>query len=385
MVKKSFKKKILALRDIGALGIADIGGKAISSIFWFYIINLVSVRDYGIINFNFGVASFAQTVALIGSTNALTVYVSKNVKIQSTFFVISLICGSISGLVIFFVFQRIDTALLLMMLIVGESTSGVLLGKKEFRKYSIYNIIQKILLVALGIGFFYIFGINGIIYGIALSYVVFIPMFYAYFREVKIDLLLLKTNKEFIISSYFLMLISGVRRDIDKLIIPLLLGFTALGNYALALQVYTILMTMSMTFYKYTLPYDAVGNENKKIKQMMTLVTAIISVCVFFLAPIIIPYAFPQFTKSIQLIQIISLSIVPATINLLHFSRFMGMEKTRVVIITISLQVATLVAGFVILGTFFNVIGIAISFLLSAIVSSLCSFYFDRSIRKTEV
>ena len=73
MVKKSFKKKILALRDIGALGIADIGGKAISSIFWFYIINLVSVRDYGIINFNFGVASFAQTVALIGSTNALTV------------------------------------------------------------------------------------------------------------------------------------------------------------------------------------------------------------------------------------------------------------------------------------------------------------------------
>ena len=62
----------------------------------------MSVRDYGIINFNFGVASFAQTVALIGSTNALTVYVSKNVKIQSTFFVISLICGSISALVIFF-------------------------------------------------------------------------------------------------------------------------------------------------------------------------------------------------------------------------------------------------------------------------------------------
>ena len=244
------------------------------------------------------------------------------------------------------------------MLIVGESTSGVLLGKKEFRKYSIYNIIQKILLVALGIGFFYIFGMNGISYGIALSYVVFIPMFYSYFREVKIDLVLLKTNKEFIISSYFLMLISGVRRDIDKLIIPLLLGFTALGNYGFALQVYAVLMTMSMTFYKYTLPHDAVGNENKKIKQMMTLVTAIISVCVFFLAPIIIPYAFPQFTKSIQLIQIISLSIVPATINLMHFSRFMGMEKTRALIITILLQVATLAAGFVILGTVFNVIGL---------------------------
>ncbi|NDB89053.1 MAG: hypothetical protein EB164_09140, partial [Thaumarchaeota archaeon] len=124
MDKKSLKKKILSLKDIGALGIADIGGKAVSSIFWFYIITLMSVRDYGIINFNFGVASFAQTIALIGSTNALTVYVSKNVKIQSTFFVISLICGSVSAFAIFFIFQRVDTAFLLIMLIIGESTSG---------------------------------------------------------------------------------------------------------------------------------------------------------------------------------------------------------------------------------------------------------------------
>ncbi|NDF48250.1 MAG: hypothetical protein EB158_08795, partial [Nitrosopumilaceae archaeon] len=378
------KKKILSLKDIGALGIADIGGKAVSSIFWFYIITLMSVRDYGIINFNFGVASFAQTIALIGSTNALTVYVSKNVKIQSTFFVISLICGSVSAFAIFFIFQRVDTAFLLIMLIIGESTSGILLGKKEFRKYSIYNIIQKVLLVAIGIGFFYAFGVNGIIYGIACSYLVFIPMFYVYFRETKIDFSLLKTNKEFIVSSYFLMLVSGVRRDIDKLIVPLLLGFTALGNYALALQVYAVLMTMSMTFYKYTLPHDASGNENRKIKQMMILATVVISGGVFLLAPIIIPHAFPKFTKSIEMIQIISLSIIPATINLMHFSRFMGLEKTRIVITTILLQVATLIIGFIILGTFFNVLGIAMSFLLSAIVSSACSSYFDRILRKTE-
>lgn len=384
MDKKSLKKKILSLKDIGVLGIADIGGKAVSSIFWFYIITLMSVRDYGIINFNFGVASFAQTIALVGSTNALTVYVSKNVKIQSTFFVISLICGSVSAFAIFFIFQRVDTAFLLIMLIIGESTSGILLGKKEFHKYSIYNIIQKVLLVALGISFFYALGVNGIIYGIACSYLVFIPMFCTYFRETKIDFSLLKTNKEFIVSSYFLMLVSGVRRDIDKLIVPLLLGFTALGNYALALQVYAILMTMSMTFYKYTLPHDASGNENRKIKQMMILATVIISGGVFLLAPIITPHVFPKFTKSIELIQIISLSIVPATINLMHFSRFMGLEKTRIVIITTLLQVATLIIGFIILGTFFNVLGIAMSFLLSAIVSSICSSYFDRILRKTE-
>lgn len=385
MIDDSFKKKVVALKDLGFVGLADIGGRAISAVFWFYIVTLMSATEYGLLNYYVGIASLAQLISLVGTTNALTVFVSKGIKIQSTFFVISLIASSISAIILFVIFQRLDMIFLLMMIIVSDSVSGVLLGKKSYSIYTCYNLIQKALQIVLGVGFLHMFGLNGIIYGIAASYLLFIPLFYKLSRETRFDLALLRGKKNFIISNYVVMLTSGFRRDIDKLIIPTILGFTALGHFSLAVQVYTLLMTASMSFFKYILPQDAAGNQNKKLKNFVVLITIILVAIGIITLPTIISRLFPKFIESIEIIQIMTLSVIPATINMIHYSKFTALEKGRLVLIITAAQLVTMALGFIILGSIFEMTGIAISFVLSFTVAALCGVYLNRLIKNENV
>ena len=385
MAKDSFKRKIFALKDLGFVGLADIGGRAISAVFWFYIITLMETSEYGLLNYYVGLASLAQLISLVGTTNALTVLVSKGIRIQSTFFTLSLIGGSVSAIVLFIIFQRFDMILLLFMFIASDSVGGVLLGKKSYPSYARYNLIQKVLQVVFGIGFFYMLGLDGIIYGIAVSYLLFIPIFYRFSKETGFDLSLLKGKKDFIVSNYIVMLASGFRRDVDKLIIPVILGFSALGHFSLAVQVYALLMTASMSFFKYILPQDAIGNQNKKLKRFVVLFTIVLTIIGVITLPTIITNLFPKYIESIEAIQIMTVSIIPATVNMIHYSKFTALERSRLILAITAAQLTTLVLGFIILGSVFEMRGIAVSFVLSFIVAASCGVYLNRLLENKNV
>ena len=80
-----------------------------------------------------------------------------------------------------------------------------------------------------------------------------------------------------------------VRSQIDKLIIPLILSFTILGNYAVGLQIMAVLQLFPNIIFKYILPYDASGQTNKKIKLLTILISIAISISGIILTPIVIP------------------------------------------------------------------------------------------------
>ena len=65
--------------------------------------------------------------------------------------------------------------------------------------------------------------------------------------------------------------ISVFRRDIDKIVIVPILGFTVLGNFALTLQLYTIMMIFSTISFKYLLPKDVSGEKNAQLKKILIL------------------------------------------------------------------------------------------------------------------
>ena len=67
--------------------------------------------------------------------------------------------------------------------IFGLATSEIL-GNKLYRSYSKYLILQKILMISLGIGL-YSYGVNGIIFGIALSYSPYLIRIYKEIRNTK--------------------------------------------------------------------------------------------------------------------------------------------------------------------------------------------------------
>ena len=58
--------------------------------------------------------------------------------------------------------------------------------------------------------------------------------------------------------------------QVDKIVVAPLLGFTILGNYNLAVQVINIMLIVPSVFYKYLLPQESTGIENKKPKHIDT-------------------------------------------------------------------------------------------------------------------
>ena len=166
-----FKKKIIGQKNLTSLGFANLAGSGISAIFWLYLASVIEPGEYGEIHYFIAIAALGQIISLVGSSNVLTVYTAKKIKIQTTLFFISLMAAIISTIVVIVIFFRFDAGLLVLCYVVFEMVNAVLLGRKAYTKYSKYFLTQKILLVVFGIGFYYLIGFDAILYGFILSFV----------------------------------------------------------------------------------------------------------------------------------------------------------------------------------------------------------------------
>ena len=355
----NFKKKIIGQKDLASIGFANIVGSGISAIFWLYLASVIEPTEYGEIHYFIAIAAFAQIISLVGSSNVLTVYTAKKIKIQATLFFVSLLIAIVSTIVIIVIFFRFDAGLLVLGYVIFEMVNAVLLGRKAYTEYSKYFLTQKILMLVFGIGFYYLIGFDGILYGLVLSFVPYTVLIFREFKESRIDFSLLKSRKGFIANNYAMDISGRMGSSIDKLIVAPLLGFALLGNYSLALQFFIILYVIPTVIYKYLLPQDASGNPNNKLKQTAVLLSVAIAVFGVILFPHIIPNFFPKFIEAIEAIQIMSIAIIPAMFSLLYTSKLLGLEKSKFVLISKIIATSSLIIGFIILGPIFGIIGLA--------------------------
>jgi len=356
------------IKELVTLGSGDVIGSVLSAIFWFYLASQIKPDAYGEIHWFLGIVGIFSYVALFGTLNTITVYSAKNIKIQSTLYLISLIAGAILSLVVIFVFPsfyEIDSGILLIAYVINTLALGDLLGRKLYSTYSKYVLTQKGLTLGLGLAFFYSFGYDGILFALALSYVFYIKRIFIIFREQKINFNLVKERIGFITNNYMMFLLAGFNGQIDKIIIAPLLGFTLLGNYSLALQAITIMMIFSAIFYKYILPQDSSGKNTKNLKIFAIIVSISISLVGIFLGPILIEVFFPKYLEAKDAIQIMSVAIAPSTIALILESQFLGSEKSRVVLIGAIISLVILICGMIILGLNFGIIGLAWSLIIA--------------------
>ena len=368
-------------RSVTAIGLADTIGSVIAAVFWFYIATLLTPEQYGEFFFVLGIAGTASLISIFGTENTLTVYVAKNVKIQSTLYFLSLIIGIISSLIIIIFFYRIDATLVLIGYIINSLSIGSLLGRKQFSSYAKYILIQKILTLVLGLTFYYAFGVDGILYALGLSYSFFIIRIYKEFRSSKIDFSLLKSRFGFVTNNYVLRLSGGLIGNLDKLIIAPIMGFAILGNYSLTMQILSIMMMLPHIVFKYTLTHDASGSQNLKIKK----ITILASIGIVFLGitvlPHIIPVLFPKYIDVIDAIRIMSLAVIPYTLTLLFSSKLLGLEKSKFVLIEKITALCIMIGGIVILGPLYGIIGISIAFVLATSVGAVFLGYIIRTQR----
>ena len=378
---KNFKDNIIGQKGLLSIGFADIVGSAIAAFFWLYIASQLNPDVYGELIYFISIAGLAQMVSLLGSSNALTVYTAKNVKIQSTLFLISILAAAISLAIITIFYNRIDAGLLAVGFVVFSLVNSVILGKKLFVKYSKLVLSQKILTLILGIGLYFVFDVYGIIYGLALSYIPHLVVFVKEFSRTRIDFALLKPRKGFIINNYVMNLVAGLGGTVDKLIIAPVLGLALLGNYSLALQMFTMMMVFSEIVYKYLLPFDASGKSNKKIRQIALVVSIIIAILGVTILPSVVDWLFPKYVDATDAIQIMSLGVVPGTISILYSSKFLGMEKSKFVMTAKLVSLGVMFGGFLYFGPIYGAIGLAWIIVAIFTWESIFLFIMNRTLR----
>jgi O-antigen/teichoic acid export membrane protein len=361
----------LNVKGLLSIGFSDILGTGISAIFWFFMATLMEPESFGEIFYFIGIATIVSYIALIGSQDTIVVYIAKKIKIQSTLNLLSLIVGGVSFIVIIIIFNRVDVSLLLLAFVINTLAIGDLLGRKLYNSYSKYFLTQKILTLILGLGFYYLFDIYGIIFALALSYIVYTVRIFKGFRETKIDFSLLKSRVGFIGNNYMIRLADNSKNQIDKLIIAPILGFALLGNYALAIQLVSILFIFSSIVFKYTLSEDAAGNKNRKIKILSVLFSIGIAILGFLLSPIIIPELFPKYVEVIDAIQIMVFSTIPFAIGSAYKSKILGMEKNKLIVIGTIGSLVTMIITMYTLGTIYGITGLSVAFVLSISVETI--------------
>ena len=358
----TIKNKLLKEDGIVSVGFADIIGGGISGIFWLYIASIINPENYGEIHYFLAIAGMAQIFSMIGNSHALTVYSAKKENIQSTLFILSTIPTIISCIIIIMIFDRFDAGLLALGYVVFESVNSVILGRKFYRKYAKMILIQKSLTIFLGISFFYAFGPSGIIFALVLTFVPHLAIFIKEFQNTKINFALLKPRKNFIINNYFLKLSGGFGGQIDKIILAPLLGFSLLGNYSLAIQIFTILIIFSSVVFKYLLPQDASGISNRNLKKITIMASIGISIFGILVLPKLITIVFPQFVEAVDAIAIMSIAVIPEAITMLYSSKMLGKEKSKFVLAAKLISMGIIIIGFILLGPILGITGLAIIF-----------------------
>jgi len=356
------------IKDISSVGIGDVFGTCMSAVFWFYLASQIEPSSYGEIHWFLGIASLFSGIALFGTTNTLTVYTAKKIQIQSTLNFISLIASAILSLIVILVlpsFYTIDIGIILIAYVINALAVGDILGRKQYSNYTKYTFIQKGLTLGLGLLFFYLFGYESIIFALALSYILHFKRIISVFREIKLNFKLVKPRFEFIINNYLMSIVAISSGQVDKIVVAPLLGFAILGNYNLAIQAINIMLIVPSIFYKYLLPQESTGIKNKKPKILIICLSILITISGIVLAPILISEFFPKFNDAVDAIRIMSIVVIPTTISVILESEFLGKEKSRIVIISTGIMLASLVVGMIVLGSMMGIEGIAYSLVIA--------------------
>ena len=366
-------------RDLTSLGIASAVTSAIGGVFWFFMASSLGTEKYGEVSYLISIGVITSTISLSGSANTLIVYLAKGEKIQSTVFFISITASLISAVVLFLFVNNVEISIYVIGSVIFTLATSDLLGRKLYAEYAKYMITQKILLVGLALSMYYVIGFQGIILGIALSFFPYSFLLYKEFKKANIDFSIIRKRSGFMVNSYVLDLTNAFNGSLDKILIAPIVGFALLGNYQLGIQFMAVLSIIPGIIYNYTLPHDSSGNPNVFLKKLTIIGSVVLAVLSVVLAPVVLPTLFPTYNESVQIIQIMSVSIIPATIVSMLVSKFLGSGNSKIVLIGSGVYLGSQIPTILLLGMMFGVNGAASSIVIANCVQAIYFILINRS------
>ena len=387
MVFNKIKNSFSVLKEISFLGIASIIPTIIAASFWFYIASLVGDEVYGEITYYLTIVGISTTVSLVGTPTALNVYAAKGERILPAISVITFTTSAIGAVAVFFILYNPGASIHAFTYTIFALIAAEFLGRKLFKTYMKITIIQKSLMALLAVILYHLIGNDGIILGIGFSFIPFIVLYYNEFKNYKIDFKALKSKKKFIINNYLLDFSRMFSSSVDKLVIVPIFGFAVLGNYALGMQFYMMFLLIPSIIFQYIVPQDASGNPSILLKKITVLVSVIIAILALIFSPMVIEIMFPAFIEAISIVQIISLAVIPGTINYMYISKFLGNLKNKIILFSSIIFLTSIILGMIVLGQLYDVQGIAAAFVLANTMEAIFLLIADKfyNIKKDKI
>ena len=348
------------------------GASVLGAIFWLLLASLLNVGDYGLANYYLAIGNVAAGFGIIGLNLTIMTYLAKGEKnLLYEANSLTFISGVVTALVlsIFSVFAAIIAA----STIFFNMALSELLGTKKYRQYAFLSIGQQITQITLSLLLYYPFGINGILLGYFLGALVFS---YKYLNSIRKNFTLkfnsLKEKRNFALHSYGYNLIGKrLANYFDKVIIGALFGFYALGLYQLGFQFYMFLTLIPTSLSQYLLPEESSGTNKKTIKTIGLILSIAVALTAYIATPYLIRNLFPTFIESIQLVQIMSIAIIPSTIVAILTSTYLGNEKSKTVFIAGLIYLASLIIGLIALEKIMGVLGFAVAIIIAQTIQAL--------------
>lgn len=369
------------VKDFGSITVANTLSALISGLFWLYMASIIGPEDYGLIFYLIAVGSIGAAIASLGINNTLIVFGAKKESIHSSLYTISISSSTAVSLILYTFLNNVEISLYVFLFVLFGLATADLLGRKNYRLFSIYVLSQRFLLVILAIIFYHLVGNLGIILGMALSYLPFVYRLRVGFYESDIGISKIKEKVGFMMNNYAYRLSQTFGTQIDKIIILPLLGYTLLGNYQLGVQFLLLANIIPQSAYQYLLPQDSVGISNKKLKKIIVIISACISFFGLFFAGSILTMLFPDYRESQNIVTILSLAIVPLSLNFLLMSEFLGSNKSKIVMMGGLILISVHVFGMLILGGLYSLNGVAVAYVLGALSQSLFFLVMKQRIR----
>ena len=364
-------KQIKGLRSISQIGAATAGGNAIAAFFWIYMADLMGQEDYGELGYLLSIAAIASTISIVGGQWTMSVYTAKGVRIESSLYFISIITSTVTAIVLYFLFENVGIGVYVIGVVIFNLFVAEILGKKRYKTYSKIFFLQKIILVILAILLYHILGAEGVLLAYGISFLVFTSRIISTLRNHEFNFGLLRQRFKFWMFNYIIQLSNSARAQIDILLIGPLFGFTLVGNYFLGLQVVGLFLILPLIIFKYTLPQDSSGSSTKQIKIIAVVASIGFALLGIFVAPEVISLVLPEYADTVELIPLLSLAIIPRTVTTMLMSGFLGKENNMHLLVGNLIAFSIVVLGILYLPEYFDIVGLAIAYVLSVTIQTI--------------
>ena len=352
------------------VAVGQVGALLLGAVFWFVLARLLEPGEYGWVNWLMSVAMLASTCCVLGWGKTVVSYYPREGRDDllggavMIVFVASVVVGVVFG---FLLEPSVG------LFIVGFSLFTMVvsfeLGKRRYDRYMWVWIGVKLISLPLSIALYFWQGLFGVVFGYAIPHLIFGLPSLRYLCKGNPGIKEEVCGKlKFAMRVWGVDVSTGLTTLLDKVLIGGIFGMFTLGLYQLAYQFFAVLSVLPSVLFSYLLPEKSAGSRTREVEVFGILASAALAVVVIVLSPWLIPWVFPSFARSVGMIQIMSLGVIPSTIAMVKTSELYALGRAGSVLASYLAALVTGVLGIFGLGVWFGAMGLAVSVVLLQVV-----------------